>query len=158
MQLFSAQKILGTLGTFVAGAAFLTLSLPGLLRAQAPVKAPTNVAAVKPVAATVQGSVHSIEIPRPETVAMPPGPGAEAYNANCLLCHTNRYVLMQPKFARKTWEAEVTKMVNVYGAPIAEGAQKEIVDYLMSVRGKADPAPAARPAPAAGGDAATTKK
>lgn len=127
------------------------ISAAASLRAQAPAPA-------KPAPATVKGSVHSIDIARPENLAMPPGPGADAYNANCVLCHTNRYVLMQPKFARKTWEAEVTKMVNVYGAPVAEAAQKEIVDYLMAIRGKADPAPAASPAPSAGGDAPTTKK
>ncbi|MBV9657497.1 MAG: hypothetical protein JO295_05245 [Verrucomicrobia bacterium] len=110
-----------------------------------------------PTAATVKGSVHSIDVPRADNVAMPAGPGLEAYNANCVLCHTNRYVLMQPKFPRKTWEAEVTKMVNVYGAPIAEAQQREIVAYLMSIRGKETPPVATSPAPSAGGDAPTTK-
>ncbi len=144
MILLPSSKTACALGTLaVAGAAFLSV-----LRAQAP-------AAPKPAAATVQGSIHSIDVPRPDPVAMPPGPGLEAYNANCVICHTNRYVLMQPKFSRKTWEAEVTKMVNVYGAPIADAAQKEIVEYLMAVRGKPDAAPS--PGPGAGGDAATTK-
>jgi hypothetical protein len=31
---------------------------------------------------------------------------------------------------RKTWQAEVDKMTNVFGAPIAPDDAKAIVDYL----------------------------
>src|SRR3954469_6265222 len=40
--------------------------------------------------------------------------GKDAFVANCLNCHSSRYVLMQPRFPRKVWKAEVTKMVAAY--------------------------------------------
>lgn len=130
-------------------AALLTLVLPC---SQAEPPAASGSGAVSP--ATVKGNVHSVELPASQH-EMPAGPNLEVYNANCVICHTNRYVTMQPKFTRKTWEAEVTKMANVYGAPVAPEQQKLIVDYLMSVRGKED-APATTKT--AGGDSAATKK
>jgi hypothetical protein len=37
-------------------------------------------------------------------------------------------------FGKDFWQAEVTKMIKVYGAPISEGDAKLIVDYLAVVR------------------------
>ena len=42
---------------------------------------------------------------------------------------------MQPRFPRKVWKAEVHKMVDVYGAPISESDQAQIVDYLTATFG-----------------------
>lgn len=99
----------------------------------------------KPVPAKVEGTVHSINVPygNPE---LPAGPQYDVYQANCTSCHSSRYITNQPNFPRKVWEAEVTKMVKSYGAPIDEEKQKLIVDYLMSVRGTPDQAPAPTPA------------
>lgn len=96
----------------------------------------------KVVPAKVDGTVHSISVPY-GNFDLPAGPNLDVYLANCVSCHTSRYVVNQPNFPRKTWEVEVTKMVKVYGAPIDEEKQKLIVDYLMTVRGFPDPAPAA---------------
>ncbi|HZG27984.1 MULTISPECIES: hypothetical protein [Agrobacterium] len=67
---------------------------------------------------------------------LPPGPGKEAFVSNCLTCHSPRYVTNQPQFPRKTWEAEVNKMIKVYGAPIAQGDVKAITDYLVHFNGR----------------------
>ncbi len=57
--------------------------------------------------------------------------GAELFMANCQTCHTARYIQMQPKLSRKTWEKTVEKMRHSYGAPIDSAAAIQIVDYLM---------------------------
>lgn len=69
---------------------------------------------------------------------LPPGPGRQQFVTNCVACHSARYVTMQPPFPRKVWKAEVTKMVTAYGAPISEGDQTQIVDYLTAAFGVED--------------------
>jgi len=95
----------------------------------------------------VDGTVHSISLPY-GNYDLPAGPNSQVYIANCTSCHTSRYIVNQPNFPRKVWEAEVTKMAKMYGAPIADENQKLIVDYLMTVRGAPDPAPAPAASPA----------
>ena len=88
----------------------------------------------KPAPAKVEGTVHSINVPY-GNFDLPAGPNFDV----------SRYVTNQPNFPRKVWEAEVTKMVKMYGAAIDEEKQKLIVDYLMTVRGAPDAAPAPTP-------------
>jgi mono/diheme cytochrome c family protein len=67
---------------------------------------------------------------------MPAGPNKDVYLANCVTCHSQRYVLMQPPFSRKVWTAEVAKMKTAYGATTMDDkVMPQIVDYLMAVRG-----------------------
>lgn len=70
-----------------------------------------------------------------ETASFKPGPNLELVQANCGGCHSADYLSTQPqgeKFKRDFWQAEVTKMINVYGAPIAEQDAPKIVDYLAA--------------------------
>ena|SRR5271165_1975406 len=78
--------------------------------------------------------VHTIVLPQyaPE---IPAGPHVDTYRKECLLCHSARYVAMQPRFSQAVWEKEVKKMVDAYGAQIPDAEQKEIVEYLVAVRG-----------------------
>ena len=69
---------------------------------------------------------------------LPPGPGHDAFAAQCVICHSPRYVLNQPRFPRKVWTAEVQKMVKAYGAPITPDQESEIVNYLVSWHGRED--------------------
>src|SRR5579862_9252627 len=62
-------------------------------------------------------SVPAYPIVWPE---MPNGPSKDVYLANCVTCHSQLYVLMQPPFPRKTWTAEVEKMKKSYGAQIED--------------------------------------
>lgn len=79
-----------------------------------------------------------VEITLPDYAAkLRDGPNLEVYEKNCLLCHSARYVFMQPPFPRSTWEKEVTKMVDAYGANIPETDRPKIVDYLVAVNGVA---------------------
>jgi mono/diheme cytochrome c family protein len=68
----------------------------------------------------------------PEEVAvLKPGPGLETAQSNCVACHSADYIAMQPpKRGKAFWDAEVTKMIKTYGAPITEPDAKIIADYL----------------------------
>lgn len=70
-----------------------------------------------------------------ETAAFKPGPNLEVVQANCTACHSADYIQTQPrgeKFKRDFWQAEVTKMIKVFGAPIDEPDVDKIVDYLAA--------------------------
>ena len=81
--------------------------------------------------------VHSITLPHDEP-SFPPGPGREEFVAACVICHSPRYITMQPRFPRSTWLSEVKKMKDVYGAHISDEQAAKITDYLVSINGKAD--------------------
>src|SRR5438128_4283434 len=80
--------------------------------------------------------VHTIAMPHDEPV-FPPGPGREEFVTACVVCHSPRYITMQPRFSRTTWLSEVKKMKDVYGAHISEDQALKITDYLFSINGKA---------------------
>jgi sulfite dehydrogenase (cytochrome) subunit B len=69
----------------------------------------------------------------PETAAFKPGPNLEVVQGNCTACHSADYIKTQPqgaKFKKDFWQAEVTKMIKVYGAPIDDADVGKIVEYL----------------------------
>jgi sulfite dehydrogenase (cytochrome) subunit B len=71
-----------------------------------------------------------------DTAAFKPGPNLEVVQGNCGSCHSADYIITQPQgpaFKKAFWEAEVTKMINVYGAPIDQADVPKIVDYLVQV-------------------------
>jgi cytochrome c5 len=80
----------------------------------------------------------SDSIPDMNSVAvnLPYAEGEELFQANCITCHTLRYIEMQPNFSEKAWTKIVDKMVKSFGAPISDSAAKVIVKYLVSVKGK----------------------
>ena len=50
-------------------------------------------------------------------------------------CHSSDYVNTQPrnvKSKKDFWQAEVTKMIKVYGAPIEDADVPKIVEYLAA--------------------------
>lgn len=69
-----------------------------------------------------------------ETAAFKPGPNLDVVQNNCLGCHSADYVNTQPPNAKKKefWQAEVTKMIKVYGAPIDDSDVPKIVEYLAA--------------------------
>ena len=70
-----------------------------------------------------------------ETSAFKPGPNLDVVQGNCGSCHSADYVLTQPqgeKFKKAFWEAEVTKMIKVYAAPIKDADIPKIVEYLTA--------------------------
>jgi len=70
-----------------------------------------------------------------ETAVFKPGPNLEVVQNNCTACHSADYINTQPrgpKFKKGFWQAEVTKMIKVYGAPIDDADAAKIVDYLAA--------------------------
>ncbi len=64
-------------------------------------------------------------------VQLKKAPGLDKIEGNCAACHSLDYVQMNsPGYSAAFWDAEVTKMIKVYGAPIDDADAKAIVEYL----------------------------
>ena len=70
------------------------------------------------------------------TTNLPNAPGYATFQANCISCHSARYVQMQPDFSEETWRAIVKKMQKSFGAPVSDSSANEIVQYLVAIKGK----------------------
>ena len=111
---------------FVAGIAFLVPN--GCTRTkQATENKPENTFSIK-------GSVREMNIYPAETPPFPEHEGKAEFVSYCGICHTLKYISMQPNFPPKTWEAEVNKMVAKYHAPIDSVNSKKIVAYLVAIK------------------------
>jgi sulfite dehydrogenase (cytochrome) subunit B len=61
------------------------------------------------------------------------GPGLEKVEGNCAACHSLDYIEMNSPFLSASgWDAEVTKMIKVFGAPIDDADAKIIANYLKA--------------------------
>ena len=89
--------------------------------------------AVAAIAVPALGKPINFELPA-ETAAFKPGPNLEVVKGNCTSCHSSDYIVTQPPMKDKKafWQAEVTKMIKVYGAPIEDADVGKIVDYLAA--------------------------
>jgi sulfite dehydrogenase (cytochrome) subunit B len=99
--------------------------LPALAAAALSIGVPGSRVIGKPVSYTLPD----------ETAAFKPGPNLEAAQNNCTGCHSADYIQTQPrgaKFKKDFWQAEVTKMIKNYGAPIEDADVGKIVDYLST--------------------------
>lgn len=75
--------------------------------------------------------------PDENRVQLKPGPARDLVIGRCAACHSQDYIPMNSPFLdRKGWEAEVNKMVKVYGAPMEPDEVAKIVDYLATNYGK----------------------
>jgi cytochrome c5 len=77
---------------------------------------------------------EDVELPQSDR-GLPEGPGRDVVQNNCFTCHSAGMILTQPPLAKAAWEAEVTKMRNVYKAPVDEKDVPAIVEYLTAVKG-----------------------
>lgn len=66
-----------------------------------------------------------------------PGPRSDLAQTQCQFCHSTDYIVMQPKGDAKQWDAVVTKMIKVFGAPLGEADAKAITEYLATTYGPA---------------------
>jgi cytochrome c5 len=65
------------------------------------------------------------------------GAGLTQVQANCSMCHSLDYILMNSPFQDKAgWEKTVNKMVKVMGAPLSADDIAVVVTYLDSHYGK----------------------
>jgi hypothetical protein len=77
-------------------------------------------------------SVYQVS-PYPQyTPELAEGEGRAETATFCNLCHSTRYITMQPPLSASTWEAEVTKMRKTFGAAIPDAPEALIVKYLAT--------------------------
>jgi len=68
-----------------------------------------------------------------QRVELKAAPGRDKVEANCVACHSLDYIVGNSPFMnRQVWDAEVTKMIKAFGAPISDADAKAIVDYLVA--------------------------
>jgi len=85
------------------------------------------------MAASVACAAAALAAARAEepTVPLKDAPGHEVVESDCAACHSLDYIRTNSPFMTgKVWEAEVTKMITVFGAPIDAPDAKTIIDYL----------------------------
>ena len=97
---------------------------------------------IVPAALTVLALAVGVALAKPVTYTLPPptatlkqadGDGYQKTQNLCGACHSHDYITTQPPGKGKDfWTAEVTKMVNVYGAPIIEADRPPIIEYLTA--------------------------
>lgn len=91
-----------------------------------------SLAALGMLAGAAPGFAKPISYTLPdETAQFKQAPGVEAPEAHCRTCHSADYINTQPRGKGAAfWDAEVHKMIKVYGAPIEEKDTKAIIEYL----------------------------
>jgi len=74
------------------------------------------------------------------SIQLKDAPGRDAVANNCAACHSLDYIQINSPFPdAKLWDAEVTKMIKVFGAPIDDPDAKAITDYLVKNYGAKGP-------------------
>jgi sulfite dehydrogenase (cytochrome) subunit B len=70
-------------------------------------------------------------------VELKKAPGLDQVEGNCASCHSLDYIVMNSPYpSAALWEAEVTKMIKAYGAPIDPADAKIITEYLAKNYGR----------------------
>ena len=80
----------------------------------------------------VAGAVYDVGAFPLSTPALPAGEGRDATVAMCSVCHSVRYITMQPPLPPAAWAAAVRKMIDVHGAAIPEDVAGRITGYLQA--------------------------
>lgn len=91
----------------------------------------TETGQVAPARAT---TVKTIDLPHFPPI-LPPGPGLEAVETNCVVCHSPRLITDQPDFPREKWAEIVHKMVETFGGHVTPEDQEKIIGYLAFIKG-----------------------
>jgi len=100
-------------------------------------------AGIAGLAAAAVAQQGSIRLPADNPASqLKAGPGEAQTSRSCGLCHSLDYIVGQPRLDSAQWEAEVRKMIAVYGAPVTDVDAKTISDYLAANYGS--PAAAGR--------------
>ena len=68
-----------------------------------------------------------------KAVELKKAPGLDKVEGNCSGCHSLDYIVMNSSFPNAAlWDAEVAKMIKVFGALISDSDAKAIADYLKA--------------------------
>ena len=66
-------------------------------------------------------------------IALKKAPGLDVVEGFCGACHSLDYIQMNSPYPNAAlWDAEVTKMIKAYGAPITDADAAAIKDYLKA--------------------------
>jgi len=66
-----------------------------------------------------------------QAIKLKPGAGMDKVEANCQACHSLAYIPMNSPYLNAAgWDAEVTKMIKAYGAPVDDADAAAIKEYL----------------------------
>lgn len=83
------------------------------------------------------GAVAVAAVAGEKPVQLKQAAGVDKVEGNCAACHTLDYIVTNSPFLSAAgWDAEVTKMINAFGAPINPGDAKAIGDYLKANYGQ----------------------
>ncbi len=92
------------------------------------------------VFAFVASVLASASMAEEQAVQLKRAPGLDRVEANCAACHSLDYIVMNSPYpSAALWNAEVTKMVKTYGAPIDDADAKIIAEYLAKNYGSPEP-------------------
>jgi mono/diheme cytochrome c family protein len=73
------------------------------------------------------GSAYAQE----QVIKLKQAPGLDKVENNCAACHSLAYIPMNSVYLNAAgWDAEVTKMIKGFGAPIDDADAAAIADYL----------------------------
>jgi len=87
----------------------------------------------QPARATLtENSVYEVHTYPQYAPELAEGEGRAETASFCSMCHSPRYITMQPPLPAATWEAEVTKMRKTLGAPIPDASAARIIKYLQT--------------------------
>ena len=79
-------------------------------------------------------AMASIAVPavaEEKPVRLKQAPGLDKVESNCGICHSLDYIQMNSPFPNAAlWDAEVTKMIKTFGAPIEDADAAAIKNYL----------------------------
>ncbi|GGO99933.1 MULTISPECIES: cytochrome c [Sphingomonadaceae] len=117
----------------LTGIILISIGAPSSRKASAPISETSEPA--PPVSVSARGfSLTSTSVDLPvDDASYPDGPHADVINANCTSCHSASMALTQPALSAAQWKATVTKMREVYKAPVAEKDVDAIVAYLTAM-------------------------
>jgi len=66
-----------------------------------------------------------------QVIKLKQAPGVDKVEGNCGACHSLAYIPMNSVYLDAAgWDAEVSKMIKAFGAPIDDSDAKAITDYL----------------------------
>lgn len=91
-----------------------------------------------PASVSVRGftlTSTSVDLPTDDQ-QYPDGPNADVINANCTSCHSASMGLTQPALSADQWAATVTKMREIYHAPVAAKDVPAVLAYLTAMSEK----------------------
>lgn len=130
----SKKRMVLLVGTALAGGGAIYAAQAGSASPKAGVYEAAKLGSMHQAAITTpkEGSSYEVASYQLFSPALAEGEGLAETESFCSMCHSTRYIVMQPPLPAETWAAEVNKMVKTYGAPIPAASTQKIVQYLQT--------------------------